>query len=79
MFSFLSGDLIYSCLVFYLIAFCLKSQGCSIQTPLFYIYAVSHFKGIMQMEVFESRVQRMVFGPKRDVTEGWRKLHDEKL
>jgi hypothetical protein len=30
--------------------------------------------------VFESKVLRRIFGPKRDeVTEGWRKLHNEEL
>jgi hypothetical protein len=30
--------------------------------------------------VFENRVLRRVFGPKRDeVTEGWRKMHNEEL
>jgi hypothetical protein len=30
--------------------------------------------------VFENRVLRRIFGPKRDeVTGGWRKLHDEEL
>jgi hypothetical protein len=30
--------------------------------------------------VFESRVQKSIFGPKRDeVTGGWRKLHNEEL
>jgi hypothetical protein len=30
--------------------------------------------------VFENRVLRRIFGPKRDeVTGGWRKLHNEKL
>jgi hypothetical protein len=30
--------------------------------------------------VFENRVLRRIFGPKRDgVTEGWRKLHNEEL
>jgi hypothetical protein len=30
--------------------------------------------------VFENRVQRKIFGPKRDeVTGGWRKLHNEEL
>jgi hypothetical protein len=29
--------------------------------------------------VFENRVLRRIFGPKRDVTEEWRKLHNEKL
>jgi hypothetical protein len=32
------------------------------------------------MRVFESKVLRRIFGPKRDeVTGGWRKLHNEKL
>jgi hypothetical protein len=30
--------------------------------------------------VFENRVLRRIFGPKREeVTEGWRKLHNEEL
>jgi hypothetical protein len=30
--------------------------------------------------VFENRVLRRIFGPKRDeVTRGWRKLHNEEL
>jgi hypothetical protein len=33
-----------------------------------------------RLRVFENRVLRMIFGPKRDeVTEEWRKLHNEKL
>jgi hypothetical protein len=33
-----------------------------------------------RLRVFESRVLRRVFGPKRDeVTEEWRKLHNEEL
>jgi hypothetical protein len=32
------------------------------------------------MRVFENRVLRKIFGPKRDeVTESWRKLHNEEL
>jgi hypothetical protein len=32
------------------------------------------------MRVFENRVLRRIFGPKRDeVTGGWRNLHNEKL
>jgi hypothetical protein len=32
------------------------------------------------LRVFENRVLRTIFGPKRkEVTEGWRKLHDEEL
>jgi hypothetical protein len=33
-----------------------------------------------RVKVFENRVLRRIFGPKRDeVTGGWRKLHNEKL
>jgi hypothetical protein len=33
-----------------------------------------------RLKVFENRVLRRVFGPKRDeVTEEWRKLHNEEL
>jgi hypothetical protein len=33
-----------------------------------------------KLRVFENRVLRRIFGPKRDtVTGGWRKLHNEKL
>jgi len=33
-----------------------------------------------RLRVFENRVLRRVFGPKRnEVTEEWRKLHNEKL
>jgi hypothetical protein len=33
-----------------------------------------------RLRVFENRVQRRIFGPKRDgVTGGWRKLHNEEL
>jgi hypothetical protein len=33
-----------------------------------------------RLRVFENRVLRRIFGPKRDeVTGGWRKVHDEKL
>jgi hypothetical protein len=40
------------------------------QTPL-------SFKGL---RVFENRVLRRIFGPKRDeVTGGWKKLHNENL
>jgi hypothetical protein len=33
-----------------------------------------------KLKVFENRMLRRIFGPKRDgVTEGWRKLHNEEL
>jgi hypothetical protein len=33
-----------------------------------------------KLRVFENRVMRRTFGPKRDqVTRGWRKLHNEEL
>ena len=32
-----------------------------------------------RLRVFENRVLRRVFGPKRDVTGEWRKLHNEEL
>jgi uncharacterized membrane protein len=32
-----------------------------------------------RLRVFENRVLRRIFGPKRDVTGEWRKLHNEEL
>jgi hypothetical protein len=42
---------------------------------------VSHVDGrAYRLRVFENRVLRIVFGPKRDeVTGEWRKLHSEEL
>jgi hypothetical protein len=41
---------------------------------------VSDIKGGTYTEVFENRVLRRIFGPKRDeVTGGWRKLRNEEL
>jgi hypothetical protein len=35
---------------------------------------------VHRLRVFENRVRRRIFGPKRDeVTGGWRKLHNEEL
>jgi hypothetical protein len=35
---------------------------------------------VEKLKVFENRVLRRIFGPKRDeVTGGWRKLHNEEL
>jgi hypothetical protein len=37
-------------------------------------------KGKHRLRIFENRVLRRTFGPKRDeVAEGWRKLHNEEL
>jgi hypothetical protein len=39
-----------------------------------------HFQFFLYLRVFENRVLRRIFGPKRDeVTGGWRKLHSEEL
>jgi hypothetical protein len=32
-----------------------------------------------RLRVFENRELRRIFGPKREVTGGWRKLHNEEL
>jgi hypothetical protein len=32
-----------------------------------------------RLNVFENRVLRRIFGPKRDEVIGWRKVHDEEL
>jgi hypothetical protein len=41
---------------------------------------VSDIREEHNLRVFENRVLRRIFGPKRDeVTGGWRKLHNEKL
>jgi hypothetical protein len=38
------------------------------------------FWDVHRLRVFENRVLRRIFGPKRDeVTEEWRKLHNEEL
>jgi hypothetical protein len=37
-------------------------------------------RGEHRLRVFENRVLRRIFGPKRDeMTRGWRKLHNEEL
>jgi hypothetical protein len=39
---------------------------------------VSEFKGEHRLRMFENRVLRRIFEPKRnEVTGGWRKLHNE--
>ena len=41
---------------------------------------VANIEGGTRLRVFENRVLRRVFGPKRDeVTGEWRKLHNEEL
>jgi hypothetical protein len=41
---------------------------------------VSDIKEEHRLKVFENRVLRIIFGPKRDeVIEGWRKVHNEEL
>jgi len=41
---------------------------------------VAHIEGRTWLTVFENRVLRRIFGPKRDeVTEEWRRLHNEEL
>jgi uncharacterized membrane protein len=32
-----------------------------------------------RLREFENRVLRKIFGPERDVTEEWRKLHNEEM
>jgi hypothetical protein len=37
-------------------------------------------RGECRLRVFENKVQRRIFGPKRDeVTGEWRRMHNEKL
>jgi hypothetical protein len=51
------------------------SSGLSPTPPI-----IKKNKGEHRLRVFENRVLRRIFGPKRDkVTEGWRKLHNEEL
>jgi hypothetical protein len=41
---------------------------------------VSNIREEHRLRVFENRVLRRIFGPRRDeVTGGWRKLHNEEL
>jgi len=41
---------------------------------------VAHTEGGMRLTVFENRAMRRIFGPKRnEITEEWRKLHNEEL
>jgi hypothetical protein len=48
--------------------------------PCSYIYLVLTLREEHRLRVFENKVPRGIFRPKRDeVTGGWRKLHNEKL
>jgi hypothetical protein len=40
---------------------------------------VSHSEGGTQTEVFENRVLRRIFGPKREEDGSWTKLHNDEL
>jgi hypothetical protein len=40
---------------------------------------VSHVEGGTQTEIFEFRVLRRIFGPKREEDGSWRKLHNDEL
>jgi hypothetical protein len=40
---------------------------------------VSHFEGEHRLKVFENRVLRRIFGPKREEDGPWRKLHNDEL
>jgi hypothetical protein len=40
---------------------------------------VSHTKGKAELRVFENRVLRRIFGPKRHEVTEWRKLHNQEL
>ena len=40
---------------------------------------VSYIKGGIQVRVFENRIPRRIFGPKRGDNGEWRRLHNEEL
>jgi hypothetical protein len=55
-----------------------KMSRCDKQDTVF--IASTHLELEQRLRVFENRVLRRIFGPKRDeVKEGWKKLHDEEL
>jgi hypothetical protein len=39
----------------------------------------SHFEGGKQTKVFENRVLKRIFGPKKEEDGSWRKLHNDEL
>jgi len=43
-------------------------------------FLVAYLGPLLRLRIFENRVLRRIFGPKRDeVTGDWRKLHNEEL
>jgi hypothetical protein len=40
---------------------------------------MSHFEGEHRLRVFENRVLRRIFGPKREEDGSWRKLHNDEF
>ena len=40
---------------------------------------ISCIKGVTRLRVFENRILRRIFGPKRDKVGKWRRLHNEEL
>jgi hypothetical protein len=40
---------------------------------------VSHFEEETHTEVFEKKVLKRIFGPKREEDRSWRKLHNDEL
>jgi hypothetical protein len=53
---------------------------CGLSIPNYYYYDQLLLREEHRLRVFENRMLRRIFGPKRDeVTGGWRKLHNEEL
>ena len=42
-------------------------------------WSVTLRKESLRLSVFENRIMRRIFGPKRVVTEEWRRFHNEEL
>jgi hypothetical protein len=40
---------------------------------------ISYIKGRMHAKVFENRIPKQIFAPKRDANGEWRKLYNEEL
>jgi hypothetical protein len=57
-----------------------NSVCCSVCCSVWVCSLVSYTEGKQRLRVFENRVLRKIFGPKRDeVTREWRRLHKEEL